>query len=183
MAKVNKDALTQEQVDLLHLIKGTLDALPIEPAPGSRKLANRVVRFTTSDSAAVNRAEGTDKDGFDSEPGSPPAGLEITTPALLLMLERSGVAGGARAEKLWAECIRDSLKMGEPAFPPAALAALAVVQAEQPAPPPPERRRSRTPAKRTGAKEVEIEIERVHAGKKSAASVRPSGRRSSRAAG
>ena len=155
-AKINESAL-------FHLLKGKLDSIEINVEPGAHQVGNLEVTFTTPAFAVVTRGEGTakEKDGYDVKPAFAPAGLDISMAAVLLFLERSEIGSGAKIEKRWADCIRDSLKIDSLPFPTLALAALALVQAEQPPAPAGEPSRTKTQAKRTGAKEVTYTIKRL----------------------
>lgn len=160
MKKPNFDAM-------MHLLKGTLDALPIEVPPGvAHQLGGHQVVFTIPDFATVTRAEGTAGKGFNLDPPATAPGppvLSITLAAALLFLSRCGIPGGKKAQARWEECIRESLVLKDAPLPIEALTALATVQAEQKAPAwePGEPTKTRTPSKRTGAKEVKIEIQRL----------------------
>jgi len=152
---------------MMHLLKGTLDALPIDvPAGVAHQLGGHQVVFTIPDFAVVTREKGTAGKGFNLNPPATPPGPPILTVGLaaaLLFLSRSGIPGGKKAQARWEECIRESLLLQEVPLPIEAVTALATVQAEQKAPAwtPGEPGKTRTPAKRTGAKEVKIEIQRL----------------------
>lgn len=146
---------------LLHEIAGTIAAAkPDVPFGAPHKLGGLQVTFFMPDSAFVNRAEGTAGNGFDTV--DPPK-VSLSLNAALLLLRRANIDC---PPELWAECIRADLKGDAAAPPDNAIAALAVVQAEQPEPEEPPTRR--TQAKRIGEKEVRIEVKRIPAPKKTA---------------
>lgn len=117
---------------------------------GEHRLGNARVTLDYPDFAMVVRGEG-EGDGFEA-PKIPTLALSLQ--AVLLFLQRSTLKGGAKARKLWADCIRDSLK-GVTATPPLeAQMALTEVMSEQP----PEPVRRKCAAKRTGTEQVQITI-------------------------
>lgn len=152
---------------VLHLLKGTLEALEIDVPPGEpHQLGNLEVTFTTPSFAMVVRELGTAGDGYNKgkQPEAPGVPIvQVTLAAVLLYLSKCEISGGAKARARWEEAIRESLEMTEVPLPIEAAAALKVVQAEQVAPPfaPTEPGKTKTPAKRTGAKEVTFTIKRV----------------------
>jgi len=123
------------------------------------------VEFTARfpSNAFVTRGEGTKGGGFNLGTARDPVPLQITMDAMMLFEERCTAKefeSVKKAQTLMESCLRDALK-GMKAEPPAwALAALAVVQAEQPIPEPVEPEPRKTAAKRTDDLSVEIEVRR-----------------------
>lgn len=174
--KIKKDAITPEQSAMLHLIKGTLEALKVEAPVGHTKLENRKLTFTTGKDASVTREEGNAGQGFNFDDPKP---LEVSKDALLLYIERMSVYLASTAQKdvvtiqVWQSCIADAERGMKGALPNAA--AIALEEYAKTLPIPVEKPKTRTSGKRAGAKDVEIELKRLPkvqpskwAGKKSA---------------
>lgn len=142
-----KDSL---QAAALHLAQGAIEAQlkDVEIPPGHHNVSRFEVTLTFSDLAYVDRAKGTQGDGLDERASA----VKLTANALLLYLQYCGhKIDGALIEK----CLRDDIK-GDKCDPNAdVLRAVESVQLEQPI------TTVRTPAKRTGAKEVSINVKRL----------------------
>lgn len=144
----------------LHLAAGALEKREAVP-PGHHKLDNLQVVLTFPAHASVDRAEGTEGDGFDAgtvpEPKLSPMAVQLFLRGVIELLPK------AEARKL-AQVATDAIaadERGDTCEPPAVLveAMIAAAAAKPPAPAKPKA----TPAKRTGAGEIQIDVRRAAA--------------------
>jgi hypothetical protein len=145
----------------LHLLLGVANG---EVPVGDHDLSNVQLIVTFPPFANVTRAEGDAGEGYDlvpppsSEwPGLTPSAVMLFVNALLMTVT---IQKSIRV-KLWADALRDAHKGIEPSPPAEALAELEKFQAALPPLPVSEPGKKKTPSKRTGTKEIDIQIRRL----------------------